>query len=361
MRCCGSWAARSVESLDHVDGNGLNNQRSNLRVCTHTENARNRRLNKRATPSGLKGVYRRATGGWQARIRTAGKFLHLGDFDSKLEAAMAHDRAAGGMMRIGSLFSGIGGLELGLEWAGLGTTEWQVEIDPFCRRVLERHWPQARRFEDVTTFAGEPADLICGGFPCQDLSVAGKQKGIDDGERSGLWREFGRVVGAVRPGWVVVENVGHTWRKWVPRVRGDLHRLGYASVPLRVRASDVGAWHERSRIFVVADALGVILREQQGWGGGACWRGALESAIARAKGADPDPNPPRSHEGIRGVAGARGRPQPQHGDRWWASEPDVARVVHGLSGRVDRAAALGNSVVPQAAMAVGHFIRDLVN
>ena len=264
------------------------------------------------------------------------------------------------MLTIGSLFAGIGGLELGLEWAGVGETRWQVEIDPYCRRVLERHWPQAERFEDVTAFGGRPADLICGGFPCQDLSVAGKQKGIDHGERSGLWREFERVVGAVRPGWVVVENVAHTWRKWVPRVRSDLHRLGYASVPLRVRASDVGAWHERSRVFVVADAHGILLREQQGRrGGGAPWGGALELAVARAKGADTDPHSTRRHEGGGGVTVSRGRPQPQHGDRWWASEPDVARVVHGLPGRVDRAAALGNAVVPQAAMAVGHFIQSM--
>lgn len=263
------------------------------------------------------------------------------------------------MLTIGSLFSGIGGLELGLEWSGLGRTAWQVEIDPFCRRVLERHWPQAKRFDDVQAFGGAPADLICGGFPCQDLSPAGLRKGIDHGERSGLWREFVRVVGAAKPAWVVVENVGHTWRKWVPRVRGDLHRLGYASVPLRVRASDVGAWHERSRIFVVADALGILLRQQQGRGGGPGWTRALEFAIARAKGAVADADAPRSHEGLRGVDDPRGRPKPQHGDRWWASEPKMARVVHGLPGRVDRAAALGNAVVPQCAMAVGYWIQEM--
>lgn len=198
------------------------------------------------------------------------------------------------MLTIGSLFSGIGGLELGLEWSGLGRTAWQVEIDPFCRRVLERHWPQAKRFDDVQAFGGAPADLICGGFPCQDLSPAGLRKGIDHGERSGLWREFARVVAASNPAWVVVENVGGTWRQWVPRVRGDLHRLGYASVPLRVRASDVGAWHERSRIFVVAhrDCAGELqqkrrLSEERGRFGHRdreAWTRALEFAIARAKG-----------------------------------------------------------------------------
>ena len=260
-------------------------------------------------------------------------------------------------MRIGSLFSGIGGLELGLEWAGVGETRWQVEIDPYCRRVLARHWPQAERFEDVTAFGGRPADLICGGFPCQDLSAAGKQKGIDHGERSGLWREFERIVGAVRPQWVVVENVAHTWRKWVPRVRGDLHRLGYASVPLRVRASDVGAWHERARIFVVADLDGQHLHKPaESAALRRAWTASLQLAVSRAKGA---------------AADACGVSRTQHNDQTppvseWSIEPDVARVVHGLSGGVDgrrrreREKALGNSVVPQAAMAVGHFIQSLL-
>lgn len=264
-------------------------------------------------------------------------------------------------MRIGSLFSGIGGLELGLEWAGAGETAWQVEIDPFCRSVLSKHWPQAERFEDVTTFAGRPADLICGGFPCQDLSVAGKQKGIDHGERSGLWREFNRIVGVVRPQWVVVENVAHTWRKWVPRVRGDLRRLGYASVPLRVRASDVGAWHERSRIFVVADAFGVLLREQQRRGGGAPWGGALELAVSRAKGVAADVDGLGELQPTGCVSDQRG--WACDGIRW-AFEPDVARVVYGSTARLDqcpaRTKALGNCVVPQAAMAVGFFIQSLL-
>jgi DNA (cytosine-5)-methyltransferase 1 len=112
-------------------------------------------------------------------------------------------------MRIGSLFSGIGGLELGLEWSGVGHTVWQVEREPFCRAVLAKHWPAAERFDDVRTVGKAnlaPVDLICGGFPCQDVSSAGKGAGLA-GERSGLWREFARILGELQPGWVVVENV----------------------------------------------------------------------------------------------------------------------------------------------------------
>lgn len=99
-------------------------------------------------------------------------------------------------LTIGSLFSGIGGLELGLEWAGLGPVKWQVEQSGFCRRVLAKHWPNVRRFRDVREVGSAeltPVDLICGGFPCQDLSSAGKGAGLA-GRLSGLWWEFLRVA-----------------------------------------------------------------------------------------------------------------------------------------------------------------------
>ena len=162
-------------------------------------------------------------------------------------------------MSVGSLFSGVGGLELGLERAGLGPVLWQAESDATAREVLAAHWPEARRYTDVRSVTREAdrVDLLCGGFPCQDLSsanVTGRAR--LDGARSGLWCEFARVVGELQPRWVVVENVGKVWRDWVPTVRGDLAGLGYASVPLAVSASDAGAPHHRDRIFVVAHADG---------------------------------------------------------------------------------------------------------
>ena len=115
----------------------------------------------------------------------------------RLAGASRGLRGAGEQVKIGSLFSGIGGLELGLEWAGVGHTVWQVERDPFCRSILARHWPSAARFDDVRTVGAhnlEPVDVICGGFPCQDISYAGKGLGLA-GERSGLWYEFARIIG----------------------------------------------------------------------------------------------------------------------------------------------------------------------
>lgn len=159
-------------------------------------------------------------------------------------------------LTIGSLFSGIGGLELGLERAGLGPVVWQVERDAWCRGVLARHWPDARRFEDVTDFREVPhVDLICGGFPCQDISVAGTGAGLA-GQRSGLWREYARIVRMVRPRFVVVENVSALLGRGLGEVLGDLAASGYDALWDCLPAAAVGAPHRRDRVFVVAWRVG---------------------------------------------------------------------------------------------------------
>jgi len=161
-------------------------------------------------------------------------------------------------LRIGSLFSGIGGLELGLEWASVGSVVWQVELDPFCRSILAKHWPVADRSVHDVCRAGAatlaPVDLICGGFPCQDISVAGKGEGLA-GARSDLWFEFARIIGELRPRFVVVENVSALLARGMGRVLGDLSELGYDASWTTIRASDVGSPHRRERIFIVAHAL----------------------------------------------------------------------------------------------------------
>ena len=168
-------------------------------------------------------------------------------------------------MRTLSLFSGIGGLDLGLERAGF-TIVAQCEQDPFCRAVLAKHWPGVPCFDDVRTI--DPSNVpgvecVCGGFPCQDVSVAGKGAGVDAGERSGLWREMFRVIDALRPRWVITENVPALRTRGADRVLGDLEGIGYACWPLVVGAGDVGAPHRRQRVFVVAYA-GRILRRTPG-------------------------------------------------------------------------------------------------
>src|SRR5215471_10832235 len=116
--------------------------------------------------------------------------------------------SGGAWMTHGSLFAGIGGFDLGFERAGFKTI-WQVEIDEYCRRVLERHFPGAERFADIRDCGKhnlKPVDVISGGFPCQDISNAGLRAGID-GERSGLWNDMQRIVGELCPRFVLVENV----------------------------------------------------------------------------------------------------------------------------------------------------------
>ncbi len=257
------------------------------------------------------------------------------------------------MLTIGSLFSGIGGLELGLEWSGLGPVRWQVERDEFCRRVLAKHWPYVQRYDDVCTVGAdlERVDLICGGFPCQDVSSAGKRAGLT-GSRSGLWHEFARVVGVVRPRFVVVENVASGATRWVDAVVSSLAELGYASLPVPLSASDVGAPHKRARVFIVA-------RYVDGKGQPPI---AIDAEVGRA---------PSSHANAHGN-GLREQPGRRCGssrteaselarDGWRTPEPPMVRMVHGLPRGVygARRRALGNCVVPQCAEVIGHIVREL--
>lgn len=231
-------------------------------------------------------------------------------------------------MRIGSLFSGIGGLELGLERSGVGHTVWQVEQDEFCRSVLARHWPDVERFEDVREVGAaelEPADLLCGGFPCQDVSAQGKGAGLT-GERSGLWLEYARIVEILRPRWVVVENVAGGARRWVDQVRIHLGELGYETLPVPLSARAVGAPHKRERIFILA----------------------ANTSRERLQGL--------SRSGRKAGPGAAVQ-------RFWvdreAPEPRVHSLDDGLSSWVDRHRAIGNAVVPQCAEVVGWMIREI--
>ena len=166
-------------------------------------------------------------------------------------------------LTIGSLFSGIGGIEAGLEWAGHGPTIWQVEKNDTRRKILAKHWPRAQRFERVEHVGAaqlQRPDIVTAGFPCGDTSVAGKGAGID-GARSGLWSEAVRILDELdSPAWVVVENVANGARRWVDRVRGDLGQLGYASIPVELQARYAGLPHRRARVFLLAHSEREALR-----------------------------------------------------------------------------------------------------
>ena len=168
------------------------------------------------------------------------------------------------MMKIGSMFSGIGGLDLAAERAFDGELAWAVEREPHCVKVLRRHWPEAQVVEDdvqqVDPSKLSPVSVLTGGFPCTDLSVAGKRAGLG-GEHSGLYSEVLRFAGVLKPEWLVLENVIGVL-KYRERIEADLSQLGYGSAWVQRAASDVGAPHWRRRVFIICkrggEHLGVI-------------------------------------------------------------------------------------------------------
>jgi DNA (cytosine-5)-methyltransferase 1 len=265
-------------------------------------------------------------------------------------------------LTVGSLFAGIGGFDLGFERAGMRTV-WFCEQDPFCQRVLARHWPGVPVFPDVRALDGAAAgrvDVLCGGFPCQDLSVAGRGAGLD-GERSGLWGEYARLIRDLRPRYVVVENVAALLARGMGRVLGDLAACGYDAEWDCIPASAVGAPHRRDRVWLVAYPQRDAVRVEPGWRRG---EGRAGTALAAVDGEErpvadaevvairPGLRPDEPRRVGRGRPGDRGGTD---GD-WWATEPDVGRVADGVPQRVDRLRALGNSLVPQIAEHIGRRI-----
>lgn len=219
-----------------------------------------------------------------------------------------------------SLFSGIGGLDLGLERAGHVCIA-QVEIDDYCQQVLQKHWPKVKKYRDIrefntNSFDGKP-QLICGGFPCQDISDAGKRKGIT-GSRSSLWKQFYRIICEFRPRFVLVENSSSLRRRGLPTVLGDLASVGYDSSWQCLPASAVGAPHIRERIFILAYPHHTRFR----------WR------LPQSQGSE---------------------------EAWqmdcWPSEPNLVRMAHGIPARLERIKGLGNAVLPAIGEMLGRILQ----
>ena len=259
-------------------------------------------------------------------------------------------------MKFGSLFAGIGGIDLGLERAGMSCS-WQVEIDDYARRVLAKHWPNVPRYRDITEVDGRslpPVDLIAAGFPCQDISYAGRGAGLE-GERSGLFFETVRMVRQCQPRYVLLENVAALLTRGLDRVLGTLAEIGYDAEWHCIPAAAVGAPHIRDRVFVIAHAKGQRCgtgRTGRTSGIGAGEEDAKDVADAENR------DPPVSHDirpGQMQLGGSGG----SECAGWWSTEPDVGRVAHGVPNRVDRLRGLGNAVVPQVAEFLGRHIMDL--
>lgn len=245
-------------------------------------------------------------------------------------------------LKVLDLFSGIGGFSLGLEATGHFETAAFCEISKFPQQVLAKNWPGVPCYEDVTKLTADTLrrdgidtiDIITGGFPCQDLSLAGKQAGIKDGTRSGLWSEIDRLVGELRPKFVIVENVSNLLAGpssqpggWFGRVLGDLAKRRYDAEWEDIPAAAMGAPHRRQRVWIVAYPSEINVEQMLG-------------------------SPP--------VSGELGR------DPWrdWPRRLDksfVLRENDGLPGDAHRIGALGNSVVPQIPEFIGNRIASFLH
>lgn len=291
-------------------------------------------------------------------------------------------------LRLLDLFSGIGGFSLAARWVGSYETVQFVECDPYCQRILCKHWPTVPIHDDITTF--EPsegfADVICGGFPCQDISLAGKQAGIKHGTRSGLFHELMRVVRVVRPRYIVLENVSAILSNGLDTVLGELAEAGFDAEWACIPASAVGACHRRDRWWLVAYSncgngqsrpiSRSAVHEQA-----AKQRTDCDAFSANEIGTDvaystggrdirqneypwEQVQPERVGQSrvLNTSNTSSERPQRTQHPQWriakqlcpdwggYLSEPVLRRGDDGLRNRVDRLKALGNAVVPQVAM-----------
>jgi DNA (cytosine-5)-methyltransferase 1 len=274
-------------------------------------------------------------------------------------------------LTVGSLFSGIGGFDLGLERAGMQVI-WQSEIDEFASRVLKKHWPDVPNLGDITKVDWsevERPDVICGGYPCQPFSQAGKRGGENDARH--LWPAMHNAICVLRPRYALMENVRGHLSLGFGRVLGDLAEIGYDAEWQIIPAAAVGALHKRDRVFIVAypndtgnrtlerridDNRATQIKKRQivaqselggrssemadtngagGWGVGSLEHGR-ENVF-------------RKSDQLRGENGFTS-------GSWWEVEPSVGRVANGVSDRVDRLKGLGNAIVPQVAELVGALV-----
>ncbi len=241
-------------------------------------------------------------------------------------------------MTFGSLFTGIGGMDLGLERAGMECM-WQSEIDSYCRDVLRKHWPHVKQYgniEDVFCHELEPVDLICGGFPCQDVSVAGKKAGIE-GSRTGLWSEMFRIICGLRPRYVILENVPgllipveYGRPAPIATVLGDLSRIGFDAEWSTVSACSMGATHMRSRVFIVAYA---------------------DRIDGRSRFRNTDARSIRTLQKVDSFASSRLSAKAR-----MANPSALYRNADGVPSGMDRNRAIGNSVHPDVAEWIGRQI-----
>ena len=274
-------------------------------------------------------------------------------------------------LTVGSLFSGIGGLDLGLERAGMEVI-WQSEIDPYASKVLTKHWPKVPNYGDIKAINWRDVvrpDVICGGYPCQPFSLAGRRAGEDDPRH--LWPWVLNAISELRPKYAILENVRGHLSMGGTSVIADLATVGYDAEWHLVSAASVGAPHRRDRIVIIA--------HPNNSGSGTSERSADNNWSQEIKGqnnvaqcglsrpsadvADYDSKwdgfdrSPETSRQARFFRSDNTRREASNVSRqWWATEPDVGRVADGVPSRVDRLRGLGNAVVPQVAELIGRMV-----
>jgi DNA (cytosine-5)-methyltransferase 1 len=277
-------------------------------------------------------------------------------------------------LRLLDTFSGIGGFSYAAERivGGFETVAF-VEREPYCQQILHKHWPSVPIYDDITAFNPQPysADVVCGGFPCQDISTAGKQAGIKEGTRSGLFYELMRVIRLVRPQYVILENVAAILANGLDTVLGELAQAGFDAEWSCIPASAVGACHQRDRWWLVAYTKGMF-----GDGSALGHGGQFEQfSVSQFGGSSRQSNVAyanntglqrqRTEHQLSESSGERTPPWgsggPMLSPEWggYISKPVLCRGDDGLSGRVDRLRALGNAVVPQVAAIPFQRVREI--
>jgi len=305
-------------------------------------------------------------------------------------------------MKMLDLFSGIGGFGLAAKWTWGEDLEIKgfCEIEDFCSRVLEKNFPEVPIHKDITKLDGNlfnDIDLITGGFPCQDISQAGRGDGIEKGTRSSLWFEMLRVISEVRPKFVIIENVPMLTIRGGTRVIEGLAEIGYDAEWTVVGANEVGARHIRKRLWIVAYTNGIrqsrsstkeraikerlILESKQERtkvGSKTKGRSALYREESKLSNTDKvrrlhsDIKKQSDEKDIEALSKSREssndaqgfisdtHSKPENGADYWAFEPSVGRVVDGIPDWVDRIKGLGNAIVPQVARVIMERIKPLI-
>ena len=286
------------------------------------------------------------------------------------------------------LFSGIGGFSLGLKRAGMETIGF-CEIDPFCRKVLAKHWPDVTIHTDIRSLDGKDykgrAEIICGGFPCQPFSQAGKRRGTEDDRH--LWPEMLRIISEVRPTWVIGENVIGIVKMELDSILSDLEGEGYQTRAFIIPACGIDAPHKRHRVWIIAHANSegesdgpinegprprqLELMADPNSGFSTVTQQAVQAGRTTIISSSKDVAHSESERVQRLWSSGEQKPHTYGGQKlslcgserprpaYWEAEPGMGRVVDGIPNRVDRIKGLGNAVVPMVVEVIGNAIMEI--